>query len=74
MFLHELQTRGDNDYDDYNEEQYYKGVYQSSFSQFTVRSKVVRICILLAVHARHNLVGSDKKLCSKRLCVHHCGF
>ena len=72
--LHELQTRGDNDYDDDNKEQYYKGVYQSSFSQFTVRAIVVRICVFLAVHARGHLVGSDKKLCSEQLSVHHCGF
>ncbi len=72
--LHELQTRGDNDYDDDNKEQYYKGVYQSSCSQFTVHAIVVRIRVFLAVHARGHLVGSDKKLCSEQLSVHHCGF
>ena len=72
--LYELQARGDNDYDDDNKEQYYKAVYQFSFSQFTVRAIVVRFCVLLVIPAQYNLVGSDKKLCSERRSVHHCGF
>jgi hypothetical protein len=39
-----------------------------------VHAVVVCICVLLAVHARDNLVGSDKKLCSERLSAHRCGF
>jgi hypothetical protein len=45
-----------------------------SVPQFTVRAIVVRIRVLLAVHARDYLVGSDKKLRSEQHRVRRFGF
>jgi len=49
--LHELQARGDNNYNDDDKEQCYQAVSQPFASGLAARTTVERLCFLMAVHA-----------------------